>query len=318
MNRDMKNKLIIITLALASWCFAACDDSEELNPRTEPENVYGDPTLPQGNHDYDADIATLYTKYNTLFLYKYEKHDIYWNVTNNTFIPAVYDTTGTLAVSTAYIDVPAKEAHVGQLLALVKTKFLDHYPDAFLAQGLPKKVILVDSFVSVTRAGVITNAAPAAGYDCLVFPHAGAAITSLTAAQRNDFKSKASEVFLRKLVTGGKIERDPAFLAISDYTTPGSGNAAKLANGLINPSGTTREADWDAYVTMIVSTPYDTLVATRATFNPNLNADIANRRGFLTATVDTGGRILAKYNALIAYFEDKYGIDLQAIGNNHE
>jgi hypothetical protein len=305
----MKNKAIIILLLLA-----ACERAEELTPRLEPENVYGDHTLPQGNHDYDDYIVEFLDKYNTLILYKYAPHDIYWNVTNNIVRPVEYDSAGQVAVA-GYLDTPADEAYIGQQLELTREKFLRHYPDDFLLRMLPKKILLVNSFVSLTVAGVATNQAPFSGYDYLLFPWGGPGILTITPAEVNDFRARASDIFLRRLVNNGKITRDPTFLSISDYATPGSTNAAKIANGFIAPSATSQADDWAAYVQAIVSNPYDTLVAPRGDIPLT---DFVNRRGLLTPEYDTGGRIRRKYDAMIAYFRDEHGIDLQAIGNDHE
>jgi hypothetical protein len=311
----MKNKInIIITLALATAAIFACSKEETIDHYTGPEKVYGDHTLPQGNHDYDPYIVEFYGKYNTLILYKYEHHDIYWNITENVVRPVVYDSVGNVAINGGHLDTPVDEAYVGEQLQLIRAKFLGHYPDDFLLRMLPKKILLVRSFVSLATTGVATNAAPFSGYDYLLFPYGGPEITTLAPAQVNEFKTRGSQAFLRRLVNNGKIERDPLFLSISNYTTPGSNNDARIANGFITPTATTPATDWEAYVNAIVETPYDTLVAPRGSL-PITN--FINRRGILTPGYDTGGLIRKKYDAMIAYFEEVHGIDLQAIGDDY-
>ncbi|MDR2414004.1 MAG: putative zinc-binding metallopeptidase [Odoribacteraceae bacterium] len=308
----MKYRNTFTALLLLALCHVACEREEELTPRTGPENVYGDYTLPQGDHDYDAYILEFFKKYNTLMLYKYEPRDIYWNVTNNAFIPVVYDSIGGVAVA-GHVDTPADEAYIGDQINMIREKFLAHYPDPFLLEMLPKKIFLLRSFVERAKTGAETDKAPAAGVDYLLFQWGGEEIRSITPARVNEFKSKASEVFLRKLVSSGKLQRDPLFLSITDYTTPGSGNAARLANGFITPSAITESADWDAYVYAIVYTPRDTLVAPRGTLPIT---DFVNRRGLLTPEYDASGKIRAKYAAITTYFKESFGVDLQAIGND--
>ncbi|MDR2131214.1 MAG: putative zinc-binding metallopeptidase [Odoribacteraceae bacterium] len=308
----MKYRFIIMAFLLAGA--TACDKTEELNPRTGPENVAGDWMLPQGDHDYDDYIADFLERYNTLILYKYDPVNIYWNITSNAYSPVHYDTAGNVAAA-GYADLPADEEYIDEQLELIKTKFLDHYPDDFLAGMLPKKILLVKSFNSIARNGTATDAAPASGVDYLLFQWGGEEILTMTPGQVNTFKTRASDVFLRKLVNSGKIERDPVFLSISNYATTGSTNPERIANGFIAPSATVAAEDWNAYVTAIVSTPYDTLVAPRGTL-PITN--FVNRRGILTPGYDTGGLIRKKYDAMIAYFRDIHGIDLQAIGDDHE
>ncbi|MDR1415231.1 MAG: hypothetical protein LBI96_05415 [Odoribacteraceae bacterium] len=304
----MKNKVFYFAVALA---LVACAKEESIQHYEGTENVYGDHTLPQGNHDYDAFIVDFLDKYNTLVLYKYVAHDVYWNVTNNVVRPVELDSVGNVAV-VGYRYALADEDFIGEQLELIRQKFLRHYPDEFLAGMLPKKILLARSFVSVALTGVETNAAPFSGYDYLLFPYGGAEVQALTNAQVNDFRTRASEVFLRRLVNNGKIERDPVFLSISNYASPGSGNAARIVAGFITPSAITREDDWNAYVAAIVATPYDTLVAPRGT----LPVTDFNRRGMLAPEYDTGGLIRKKYDAMVAYFRDVHDVDIQAIGND--
>ncbi|MDR0544714.1 MAG: putative zinc-binding metallopeptidase [Odoribacteraceae bacterium] len=306
--------IIAAALLLLAPCHVACNGEEDLIPRVDPENVYGDPTLPQGDHDYDAFILDFFRKYNTLMLYKYDPQDIYWNITNNSFIPVVRDSVGNVAVA-GYVDTPADENYVGEQIELIREKFLAHYPDDFLREMLPKKIFLLRSFVEVSKTNVATDRAPAAGIDYLLFQWGGEEIRSIAPAQVNDFKSKASEVFLRRLVASGKIQRDPAFLSITNYGTPGSGNAARLENGFITPSAITEAADWDAYLYAIVYTPYDTLVKPRGSLSAT---DFVNRRGVLTPEYDVSGKIRQKYWAMVDYFKDAFNVDLQAIGNDRE
>ncbi|MDR1273050.1 MAG: putative zinc-binding metallopeptidase [Odoribacteraceae bacterium] len=308
----MKNKInIITTLALAAAALFACSKEETIDHYTGPENVYGDHTLPQGNHDYDADIVAFYGKYNTLILYKYVPHDIYWNVTSNVVRPVTYDTLGNIAINGGHLDTPVDEAYVGEQLRLIREKFLSHYPEDFLVRMLPKKILLVRSFVSLATTGVATNVAPFSGYDYLLFPYGGPEITTLTPAQVNDFKARASDVFIRRLVNNGKIERDPLFLSISNYSSTGT-TAERPAKGFITPSATTPATDWEAYVNAIVTTPYATFVAPRG----SLPVTSLDRTGMFDPAYDTGGLIRKKYDAMIAYFEDVHGIDLQAIGDD--
>ena len=73
-------KAIRLIMGMAFLALTACYEEDKLTPSEEGENVYnGEYTLPQGNHDYDNDILELFSKYQTMFLYKYEPHDIYYN-----------------------------------------------------------------------------------------------------------------------------------------------------------------------------------------------------------------------------------------------
>ena len=101
--------------------------------------------MSQGNHDYDKDILEMFKKYNTLFLYKYNPRDIYYNTdeyVGGTYFPDKDSTAAGL------FDVPSDEAWVGKQIKLLQELWLDYYPNEFLRQGLPLRVFLVDSLYS--------------------------------------------------------------------------------------------------------------------------------------------------------------------------
>jgi hypothetical protein len=104
-----------------------CRKEAKLTPTTDPEDVYSGHTLPQGNHPYDADIKQMFDKYQTLFLYKYVHHDLYYNVTND--IGGTYDTVSNTTTKAGYFDVPADQAYIGILLDTLKSLWLNYYPD---------------------------------------------------------------------------------------------------------------------------------------------------------------------------------------------
>ena len=144
----------ILILSLITWGFMACDRESALTP-SGPENVYGDPTLPQGNHDYDNTIMDWFKKYNTLFLYKYVPHDLYYG--GNSYLGGTYDpvkdttAAGTNAQNyTGYFDVPADEDYVGFQLKLLNDTWLKFYSDEFLLKFYRKKFFCWIVYIGVT------------------------------------------------------------------------------------------------------------------------------------------------------------------------
>src|SRR5687767_1853430 len=118
----MRSIINRLTAFLCLCCFVtACKKEEKLSPTEEKENVYGDHTLPQGNHAYDADILQLFQKYNTLFLYKYVHHDLYYSQGYYSgYTGGTYDPVKDSVTRVGYFDVPANEAWIGQQLNLLK------------------------------------------------------------------------------------------------------------------------------------------------------------------------------------------------------
>ena len=298
----MKHFRILAVLALAVCGAAGCEKEGKLSP-TGPENIYGDHTLPQGNHDYDARIVKLFEDYNTLFLYKYVPHDLYYAGTRwmgGTYDP-VKDTTyqhnGNQANS-GYFDVPSDEDYVGDQLDLLHEVLLDYYPDRYLSQYLPQKVFMIDSlYWSYTKKGIpdrnITQAYE--GGDFIALTWGGARITTMTPQQKKEYQNDVNKVFMSMAIRrgGGSVQDD--FSEITNYNLGGGAE-----NGLLPGSTSNPNSDWKSYIDAISSTPYAVMTA---------------EGGFLHPDVDINGLVRKKYDIVVGYFTDTHGVDLQAIGN---
>ena len=298
-------KRLLYILAVTSLSMTGCKKEAKLTPTTKPEDIYGDPTLPQGNHPYDAEILQLYKDYRTLFLYKYKPHDLYYNITDN--LSGYYDTATDKTVRGGYFDVPADEAYVGQQLDLLKELWLNYYPDSLLRKGLPQKVFLVDSFYfaypgpgkPVDNWPEMFNAFD--GGDYILAGFGGSRIAAITPEDKYAMKGELNAAFLVFTHKQGAIKPIAAFKAQTDY---GSVNPTNYHDeGLLEydyNGGNTLDRDWDAYTRIIVSNSYDVLTAPGNILSPD---------------VDTKGVIRKKYDIMIAYFKTTFGVDLQAIGN---
>lgn len=283
---------------------AACKKEEALTPSDKKENEYGDYSLPQGNHAYDADIVQLFRKYNTLFLYKYVSHDLYYQVGD--FTGGTYDAVKDSVTRYGYFDIPAGEAYVGKQLDLLKDTWLKYYPDSILTALLPKKVFLLDSIYFANMGdgkpldNIDTNRVPDVytGEDFMAVTWGGARLDTMSAARKYTYKSAVNSTFLTIAHQKGLIRYSSAFAALTNYAAKTWSNYNEL--GLIDYYSSSPDIDWDAFMIMIVSNSYDALTA------PG---------GFLSLDVDTRGVIRKKYDIMIAYFRSVYGIDLQAIGN---
>ncbi|AXY73112.1 hypothetical protein D3H65_03610 [Paraflavitalea soli] len=292
----------LFLMAGLSVLAAGCKKEKALTPSPEKENVYGDYTLPQGNHPYDADILQLFQKYNTMFLYKYVAKDLYYQV--KYYTNGIYDPVKDSTTASGYFDVPANEAYVGQQLALLKDLWLKYYPDALMKAGLPKKIFLLDSFYyAYAGPGKPTDNWPTPqdtyqGPDFFALTWGGPRITSITAAERYAYKSTLNSVFLSTAFSKGAIKRSSAFTVLTNYT--GLTYANFQQEGVIDWYRRSPDADWDAFMSTIVSNTYTQLTATGGVLNP---------------AIDTKGIIKKKYDIVIAYFKATFGVDLQAIGN---
>ena len=292
----------ITALCLIACLVTACRKEEKLTASPDRENVYGDYTLPQGNHPYDTEIVQMFQQYNTLFLYKYVPHDLYYQVIYNT--GGIYDAVKDSTTRYGYFDVPANEAYVGQQLDLLKEIWLKFYPDALLKAALPKKVFLLDSFYfAYAGAGKPTDNWPTLydtyqGEDFFAVTWGGTRLNAITMAEKYDLKSTLNTMFLTLAHQKGAIKRSTAFTALTNYPAVTYTNYYEM--GIINYYTRTPDTDWDTFMQTIVSNSYASLTAPGGVLHPG---------------VDTKGLIRKKYDLMIAYFKTVLGVDLQAIGD---
>jgi len=306
----MKQLIYILTLALmSSLVTTGCKKEAKLTPTTTPEDIYGDPTLPQGNHPYDAEILQLFKNYHTLFLYKYQPKDLFYNVTDD--IGGTYDTATDKITKPGWFAVPADQQYVGMQLDMLKEIWLNFYPDSLLRKGLPQKVYLLDSFYFASLPYPYTaHGRPIdfinldyfgdgyVGGDHIIATWGGARITNIAKEDKYTLKARLNTSFLNFARAKGAIRLSTAFTAITDYSAVDYYNYYEM--GVLDWTFDTPEKDWDGYVQAIVSNSYDTLTAAGNILDPS---------------VDVNGAIRKKYDIILAYFQSTYGVDLQAIGN---
>lgn len=290
------------------WLWAmlvgGCYEEGELAATEQPEAIYGKYTLPQGQHDYDAEIVEMYEKYNTLILYRFEEKDFWWAMTRD--IRWRYDSVQDRRYA-GYEAVPADERYVGEQLDLVKEKFLKYFPDTLLARTLPLKLLFTGYLNFVVSGTGLPTAEHRErrnvywGFDYIGINWGNEQVLTMTAEERNAFKVDICTLFLQQSARN-TMERDPLFFAVSTYTS--GGNQSTPANGFIDENvRDSQEADWDSYIAAIVSTPYERMIA---------------EGGILHPDVDTKGKIREKYERMLTFFQETYHINLQAIGDDVE
>ena len=290
---------------LLSVLSASCYKEEELKSSNEPENVYGEYTLPQGDHDYDNQIVEYFKKYNVIILYKFRDRDYWWNSTSD--IRWVYNPEINLTHS-GYEATPADTLYIGDQLDLLQDKFFKYFPDSLLNRALPSKILLSSMFNFVpTTTGLpletdrkLVNLY--SGYDYLGVNWGNEKIRTMTHDQKNAFKGEACYVFLKRLFDKKQMSYSTDFIGITDYSQRVT-NANLYELGYVISDATSPSKDWVSYIDLIVHTSYETLT---------------EEDGVLNSKVDVSGKIKQKYDIIIDYFKSEYNIDLQAIGNDIE
>ena len=296
-------KIILCMLLGVIWGMTSCNNEDHLFP--SEEDIYGY-FVPQGDHDYDATIVEWKNKYNVFTLYKWTPKDLYWSPTGWTeFVPneegSLYAGTGNRAARMA------DENYVGQQLDLIYSQFMSFYSDSTLRRCLPLKIILCDSIERVNAIDGSRDFMNIDSYfDLLAFSWGTDKVLSMTTDQKNLFKVDVNQTFLKRLIDNGKITKKEQFFKLGDYSSSVT-NTNMYARGFIE-SGTKAEDDWETYVKVIISTPYEELIAETG------DKDYTNK-GILNPMKDENGLIRKKYDIVVNHWKSEYNIDLQAIGN---
>lgn len=281
----MKTLKYISCLLVLAIVVGACSKEEKLAP-TDQTIEY---KLPQGNHDYDPTLVKLNQDYGTFFLYKFSKIDF--------AATPVYDNGGNF-IDTYAADV-ADEARVGNTLSFIQKNWLAYYPDAFLKQQLPFKVLLAQNVRGLkspfTKYNVIWNS------NQFTVSNFSADFDAMTPVQKRTFMSNIHEEFWNFMLTRLKIEVSAEFSTVSNYAQVATVANMYTFGFLIPMTSSTQDKinlDFKSYIKAITSTTKAQLDAT-----------------ILSPTVDVNGLVRKKYNFIINYYKTKYNIDLQAIGN---
>ncbi|MDR6785388.1 hypothetical protein ABIE26_004098 [Pedobacter africanus] len=267
-------KLKLLTYLLPALLLTAGCSKEAAMQPIVVEPMY---TLPQGNHPYDKAIVDFYQNYGTYILYRFTEKDFRWNITN----------------LIAYTAEQGDENYVEPALAALDKYLFKFYPAAFLKKALPYKIILAARIKGVTQDNYINTVST---YSHFAFGRAGSTLAGLTEAQLKTMKGELNREFWRQAVSYNKIALPPAFVAATDYTTLTAANRRSygvftLVSGQQNVYG-----DFLDYI-----------------YNLSLQTPQELEQTVFTATNDPAGKFRLKYNAVISYFKEVYGVDLQAI-----
>ena len=312
MKKELKN--ICFGAVLLVLLLGSCSKEDTPKPSGGNEPAWSLSDLPQGSHDYDPRIVELSEKYNSVILYKFEMKEFYWNVTSDIrWWGETYDD-----FHAGYMAEPADENHVGTLLQLIEEKVFAHFPDTLLTRTMPYKVLLLGKLnyaSECSRLNEITWEPVDAysGYDYLAFGGATADIASFTGADRTRFKSEGCATLFNRLADKEQIVRSSEFHGLTNYATtysttgdnPTAADVTKLRQQGIIDWAVRKDPllDWKNYVEVITGHSLEQLEA---------------EDGILHKNFDTYGRIRRKYDIIVKYVKEQYGIDLQAIGNDSE
>lgn len=276
----MKLKILIFPLVI-SLLTAGCQKEDAI----QPDELSPEYSLPQGNHTYDAQIVDFYRNYGCYILYKFTENDFRWNITSN--IPFTAE--------------QGHEDYIAPALDALDKYLFKFYNVDFLKKALPYKIILSAKIVEFrfdTSTGE-THEVPAnsaSTFNHFAFGRAGASLTNMTEAELKQMKVDLNREFWNQAVSFDKIPIPPVFIAATNYADVQSWNfknyGAFLKPGLV----ITAYSDFIEYINLILSNTPEELEQTL----------------FLPQN-DPNGKYKFKYNTIINYYQDTYGINLQSI-----
>lgn len=275
----------VVMGCVLSLVLLACKKEAPLSPGA-PDVLY---KLPQGNHPYDTAIQNFYNKYHCFILYKWDSTEFLYAVTRN-FTDAVM----------AYA---ADSDYVQQALDFMHANWFDLYPSAFLQQTLPLKILLASDIDTVKSAQGITihHVFPSsvAGYNHVTFGLVNGSLPTLTTGERDTARGCLQRAYWLQALGMNMVEAPPAFDSTIQLSQVTNTPVSLQQNGIVrweNPLTITMDlADW---VMVITSTNSATMNST-----------------WLSPSNDIYGAYKKKYDIITSYYLNKYGVDLQAIGN---
>lgn len=282
-------KIKICLLALcAGWC-AACTDSDEISGTLEPLTM--EYTLPQGKSDADDRIVKYYEDFGSYILYEYDQYDVKYDLGN-------YGMTYT---------EPDLD-YVGDMLDLLDEIWFDFYPAEFHKQYMPLKIFiageLIDEFSGMPDFVIYSKNSAMVGF-------CSDTLRKLTPASKVEWRNRLQRMFWN--VWSVTLEFPDEFFALSEYSYPAVDDPESpdytRARGFVTdyswgfPDEWSLSGDWMTGMlseTTDLSTYLDgMLTRTSAEWAEDLEWPLVRQ----------------KYDILRNWMKEKYGFDLQAIGD---
>ncbi len=224
-----------------------------------------------------------YNKYATFILYRFSQNDYGYNQIEQKKDSAFN----------------ANPAYISPVLRFLHEHLFHVFPERFLQKTMPYKILLA-SYIGGKDTRSAVNFAST--YATLTIGWADSTfLQQTTDAQKRKLRSNLIRFYMERAFRAGSIESPQDFKALAppSYVAV-STQALRNQWGVIEPSGRllTSGSDFLGYVEAI---------CTRS------RADI--EEAYFNPAVDTKGYYKLKYRAVITYFDTKFGIDLQAIGD---
>lgn len=309
-----------IYLLIVTGCLVSCYEDETIIPGTESEQYF---TLPQGDHDYDDKIVEYFEKYNFYILYDFKPEDVYWTGTNWD----EYLGSGNIGdrdnIGDDLFVAPALPDRAGELLDMCENLFFSYYPDSLL-QRMPTEFFLCSRLCEIgmifdPMLGYVSDSARINVYrnfHCMAVNGGSMEIDTMGRRMKMEFQQDVNSEFLTYLNEQGVFEMSEDFTDVCDYKYQNLRGEALFAAGYVSSSlvwnnvAQSKTRDFEAYLKML-AIPLEILEGEPApiiTYEEQNNPPLA---GALNPKRDVNGLVRKKYEILIRYFKESYGIDTE-------
>lgn len=297
---------------------AACYEDETITPGTESEQYF---TLPQGDHDYDDKIVEYYEKYGFYILYDFMPENVYWTGTNWDEYLGSGNISDRDNIGDKLFVAPALPERAGELLDMCENLFFNYYPDTLL-KCLPVEFYLCSRLGEVgqvydpttyryvldtARINVYRN------FHCMAVNGGSMEIDTMSREMKMEFQGDLNTEFLNLLNEQGMLQASTEFLSVCDYKYQFLMGEALFAAGYLTQSSIvwndvqkSQANDFEAYLKLLVI-PLEILEGEPAPIGATemSNPPLA---GALNPKRDKNQLVRKKYEILIRYFKERYGI----------
>lgn len=261
--------------------------------------------FPQGNADYDAEMAEIYEKYGTQMLYDYNDEMFRWQITDK------------IGYVSTPANKPADKEHLKGAVAFIRHNCFEFYDEDSLKVLLPYRIYLASNlgkifeYSGTNSAGVyinikdtIPNIAAVNGYRNICFGLVNGRTAAMTEDSLRLAKGELNAAVLACAVDRGVLKVPEAFSSlevenVNWINEPGSNgyNYYGLLEYLSAKSMTPAE-DFASYLKMLIAYPKDEF----------------NRR-FASKTFDLTGRIAKKAEVVRKWMKEQYAIDVEKMAD---
>ena len=307
MIKNMKSTMLAI--AILGWLsLPGCSDENNIGAPIEVVLEY---VLPQGGASQWAEgkIQDMYDKYGSYFIYKTTQADFEWSL-------------GMAQVTTSpdSIDL-GNPIYVEGLLKFLDNIWLDHISDDFKKElGIPYRVLLVDM---IWTAGHYSFRESKTVGKAITFSGVNADFANLTTAQKIAKKNAFnSSIWTDYYLNNGIVVFPEEFFTMSDYTTPVSTVDLNIYNEASAGMQAWRNRGFLPYMYytngsagewpyMFTNSPGPMQRDKESYMLHLLQRTDTEMQPFL----DNYPLVKQKFEFLINYFNDVYGIDVRGIAN---